>query len=296
MNERIKHFIYPENSDLNDEENLRIYNRSSHDNIIHQIIFQEADKFAKRVIKDLFNTNREVLFDENMLNIIAEENLIKILIEEESKNKVGDASLLGSLAIFVAKVKKSIKICLVRTLMFYKMHVPQKLSAKPLLANPEIIYRGFNFVKPATLLPNYQNKLYLIKQIGETETGEVQLYLINPYFFAFKLSFDLFIIIAYFQDTIDGLKEGLVAILEDKYGREFVNIFNYVSYVSYEAAKIGNMNGDENDETLIKKVQEISGIVNEKIHYEFVYHSSVLSANLIKEVITKFILEENDNT
>ena len=46
LNERIKQFIYPTNSDLDDVENLRVYNRSSNDNIFYQIIFQEADKLG----------------------------------------------------------------------------------------------------------------------------------------------------------------------------------------------------------------------------------------------------------
>lgn len=256
LNERIKQFIYPTNSDLDDVENLRVYNRSSNDNINYQIIFQEADKFAKRVVKDLFNTKRETLFEDNMLNVLVEEELIKKILEE----KVAD-----------------------------------KKSKPSSLSNPEMIYRVFNFVKPPTLLPAFQNKLYLIKQIGETESGEVKLYLINPYFFAFKLSFDLFLISVYCHETIDGLREGLESILEDKYGVEFVGIFNYVSYICFEAVKIGIENGDENDETLIKKVQEISGIIDEKTHYEFIYNSSVLSANSIKEEITKLISKHNDN-
>jgi hypothetical protein len=254
MNKRIKHFTHPVNTDLTDDENLRVYNRSSHNNIIHQIVFQSADKFAKRVVKDLFNSNRETLFDDNMLNIILKESLVKKLPEKEITEKNGKSSSLS---------------------------------------NPEMIYRGL--VKPATLLPNYQNELYPIRQIGETEIGEVKLYLINPYFFAFKLSFDLFIIITYCQDAIKGLKEGLLAILEDKYGSDFVDIFNYVSDVSYEAVKIGNEKGDEKDETLIKKVQEISGIVNDRINYEFIYNSSLMSANYVKEGIDKLKFEQNDN-
>jgi hypothetical protein len=252
MNERIKHFIYPVNTDLNDDENLRVYNRSSHDNIIHQIVFQSADKCAKTIVKDLFNTQRETLLSENMLNVIAEENEIKEFLEKEISEKNGKPSSLS---------------------------------------NPEMIYRSFNFAKPATLLPIYQNELYLIKQIGETETGEVKLYLINPFFFAFKLSFDLFIIMTYFKDTTDELVEGLLIILEDKYGSEFVDIFNYVSDICYEAIQIAIQKGDEEGETLIKKLQEISGIVNDKIHYEFIYNSSFLSAISMREKINKLISE-----
>jgi hypothetical protein len=42
MKEKIKNFIYVDNPSLSTEENLRIRNRSTHENIIHQAVLIQS--------------------------------------------------------------------------------------------------------------------------------------------------------------------------------------------------------------------------------------------------------------
>ncbi len=141
-----------------------------------------------------------------------------------------------------------------------------------------MIYRAFNFVKPSNLLPQYNTKIYLLKQLGISESGMEKTYVINPYFFGFKISFDIFINSMFCSEYDNDIENGLVKILTDKYGEEFKDIYDYVSYVAGKAAHEGRKNGDKEDETFIAGVKTISGINNNKIFNNFIYESAMLTA------------------
>lgn len=238
--EKIQKFIHPENSSLSSEENLRIKNRSNHENDLHQAIFCSIDEFAKRVVKDIHNLHSRKLFDSNQLNIVSDEQTIKNLIEGQIGGK---------------------------------------------LNNPEMIYRAFNFVKPPNLLPRYNNKLYLIKQVGINESGMEQTYVLNPFFFGFKVCFDIFMTSLFCSEFDKDLEKGLVKILCDKYGEDYSQVYEYVSYISYSAAQEGAKKGDQEDETFISGVQEISGINDYTVFHNFIYHSASITASSKKDIL-----------
>ena len=153
------------------------------------------------------------------------------------------------------------------------------------LNNPEMIYRAFNFIKPPNLLPRYNNKLYLIKQVGINESGIEQNYVINPFFFGFKVCFDIFMTALHCFQFDETLENGLVRILTDKYGEEYKDIYEYVAYISYTAAKEGAKKGDQEDETFISEAQKISGINDYTIFHNFIYHSASITANSKAEIL-----------
>ena len=130
MQEKIKDFLYPDNPNLAKDENLKIHNRSNHENMLHQTIFFSIDQFAKRVIKDIHNSFSKKIFQSNQLNLVSDEPTIEQLITSSFRDKG---------------------------------HQVTKLN------NPEMIYRAFNFIKPSNLLPEFNSKLYLIKQLGISE-------------------------------------------------------------------------------------------------------------------------------
>lgn len=238
--EKIKEFIYSDNPRLSRIENLKLKNRSNHDNELHQALFNSIDEFAKRVIKDIENSYSKELFDSNQLNIISDEKTIEQLILTSLKNQGHNVTSLN---------------------------------------NPEMVYRAFNFIKPSNLLPQYNNKLYLIKQIGISESGKQTNYVINPFFFGFKISFDIFITSLFCSETDETLEEGLVTILSDKYGAEFKDIYEYVAYTSNKFANEGKRCGDQEDETFIAGVKTISGINSHKVFHNFIYESAMITAS-----------------
>jgi hypothetical protein len=238
--EKIKDFIYSDNPRLSSIENLKLKNRSNHDNELHQVLFNSIDEFAKRVIKDIENSFSKELFDSNQLNIISDEKTIEELILSSLRNQGHNVTGFN---------------------------------------NPEMIYRAFNFIKPSNLLPQYNNKLYLIKQLGISESGKQTNYVINPFFFSFKISFDIFITSLFCSETDETLEEGLVKILTDKYGDEFKDIYEYVAYTSNKFITEGKRNGDQEDETFIVGVKTISGINSNKIFYNFIYESAMIRAS-----------------
>ena len=239
MKEKIKEFIYSKNSSLSDEENLKVQNHSNHENVIHQTLFKVIDEFAKRVVKDIHNSFSNEVFNDNQLNIISDEPSIEELILSGLRRQGHDVKSLN---------------------------------------NPEMIYRAFNFVKPSNLLPQYNTKIYLLKQLGISESGKEKTYVINPYFFGFKISFDIFIHSMFCSEYDNDIESSLVKILTDKYGEEFKDIYEYVSYVAGKAAHEGQKKGDKEDETFIAGVKAISGLNNNKIFYNFIYESAILTA------------------
>lgn len=240
MKERIQEFTYINNPSFSTEENLRVKNRSNHQDVIHQAIFNLIDEFSKTVVKDIHNVHSEKIFKENQLNLVSDESTIEQVIISSLKSHG------------------------------YNSHK---------LDNPELIYRAFNFVKPGTLLPRFNSKLYLIKQKGISESGVEKNYVINPYFFAFKISLDIYVTCLFCSDYSEDLEEGLLKILSDKYGDDFLSIYKYVAYTSENAIQIGRDNGDKNDETFIEQVKAISGINDHEIFNNFVYESAMISAS-----------------
>jgi hypothetical protein len=240
MEEKIEKFVYVNNPALSTQENLRLKNRSSNGNIIHQAVFNSIDEFAKQVIIDLHNEYSNDLFESNQLNIVSDEESIVALIEFGLK-KDGEE--------------------------------------KAKLANPEMIYRAFNFIKPPTLLPLIFMKLYLLKQKGVSVSGEEKNYVLNPFFFGFKISLDIYITSMFCADYSEKLEENLVNILTDKYGSEYREIYDYVSHNAYKFAIEGKRKGDQNDETFIAGVQSISGIANDKIFHDIIYESAMISSH-----------------
>jgi hypothetical protein len=238
--EKIKEFIYSENPNLSKIENLKLKNRSNHDNELHQVLFNSIDEFAKRVIKDIDNSFSKELFQANQLNVISDEKTIEELIFSSLKNQGHNVTSLN---------------------------------------NPEMVYRSFNFIKPSNLLPQFNQKLYLIKQLGVSESGSQTNYLINPFFFGFKISFDIYITSEFCYEADETLEDGLVKILIDKYGEEFKDIYRYVRFIACKFSNEGESRGDKNDETFIAGVQTISGINSKKIFYDYIYASAMFTAS-----------------
>lgn len=246
MDYKIKEFLFDENPNLSYEENLRIQNKSDHNVFIHQAIFNAIERFTYRVIRDIFNTNSNRLFEDNHLNIISDEKTIEEVI-------VSSLSDQG--------------------------HTVKSLN------NPEMIYRAYNFIKPDNLLPKFNEKLYLIQKLGITEENNKMKFVINPYFFGFKISFDIFInsLMAYNAD--ETMEDGLKTILRDKYGEEYERIYDYVSYICKVGSGKGQKNGDQADETFIEYVQAISGINDDKIFYNFIYESAMITSTEHAKII-----------
>lgn len=244
--EKIKEFTYSDNPRLSRIENLKIKNRSNHDNKIHQVIFNSIDEFAKKVIKDIENSYSKELFDSNQLNIISDEKTIEEFILSSLRNQGHNVTSLN---------------------------------------NPEMVYQAFNFIKPANLLPEYNNKLYLIKQHGLSESGKQVTFVINPFFFGFKISFDIFITSLFCFESDETLESGLVKILSDKYGENFKDIYEYVACISRKFANEGKGRGDQEDETFISGVKTISGINSNDIFYNFIYNSAIITASSRAEAL-----------
>lgn len=239
MKNKVKEFIYPENSNLSHYDNLKIANRSDFDNFLHQAIFNSIDCLSKRFIKDLHNNYGKEIFESNMLNLVSDETTIE--------------------AAIISGLKQ------------------QGIMANT-LRNPEMIYRAYNFIKPGTLLPEFSKKLYLIQQLGIDEFGVETKYVLNPVFFGFKLSFDLYINALFCSEHSEEFELGMKSILVDKYGEEFGEIYDYVSYVGGKAAYEGRQKGDKEDETFIDGVMTISGIENKTIFHNFIYESAMITA------------------
>ena len=239
MKDKIKEFIGVQNPSFSSLENMVLNNRSDHEDPIHHALFYSIDQFAKQVICDLHNTNADTLYASNQLNIVSDEAAIAELIAKGVKEK----------------------------------------GIKPgVLNNPEMIYKAFNFVRPINLLPNYVSRLYLIKQRGISESGIEKDYVINPYFFGFKISLDIFLTNVFCSSYSQGLEEGLIKILSDKYGTDYTDLYQNVSYVALHAAKEGKIKGDQKDETFISWLQAISGINDRKLFFNFIYESGTISA------------------
>lgn len=247
--EKIKEFIYPDNPRLSTAENVRIKNRSNHNKDIHHAFFNVIDEFSKRVIKDLYNHYNAELFQANNLNVIADEKSLEDLMTNQ----------LAGLG-----------------------HMGAKLS------NPEMIYRAFNFIKPDNLLPGLNFKLYLIKQVGISETGNQVTYLINPHFFGFLLSFHIYINSLFCDQYDSSIEDGLVKILSDKYGEEYSHIYEYVGSVGSEYALKGKRNQDKKDETFIAGVQTISGIEDRELFYNFIYEPAMYIATENAKALSEF--------
>jgi hypothetical protein len=195
---------------------------------------------------DLHNSYSDELFNSNKLNIISEEYSIEQLILSSLKNQGHEVTTLN---------------------------------------NPEMIYKAFNFVKPPNLLPLIFMKLYLIKQKGISDSGQEKNYVINPFFFAFKISFDIFITNLFCSQYSENLEEGLIQILTNKYGDNYKEIYEYVVHNASKYAHEGKRKGDQNDETFIAGVQTISGITNSKIFHDFIYESAMLTAHQRIEIL-----------
>ena len=108
--EKIKKFLFPDNLALTKEENIRIKNRSNHDNIAYQTFFCSIDEFAKGVVLDIHNYHSVSLFEANNLNLLSDERTIANML-------LGQPNASG--------------------------HSVNKIS------NPEMIYKAFRFVKPS---------------------------------------------------------------------------------------------------------------------------------------------------
>lgn len=236
---KIKEFIYPSNPRLDVIENIKLKNRSDHENFIHQGLFNVIDEFAKRVVKDLYNDFSNILFESNQLNIVAEERVIENIIVDSLKRR------------------------------------GHEINKFP---NSEMVCKAYNFVKPKSLLPSYNNKLYLIQQLGIDDSGNELNYVLNPYFFGYKLSFDIFIHSVFLKKHDETLENGLLAILSDKYGQDFVEIYKYVSHMARKFGNLGRINGDQEDETFIKGMQSISGIEDEVIFHNYIYESAMITS------------------
>ncbi|HVU54577.1 MAG TPA: hypothetical protein VHD83_05950 [Puia sp.] len=248
MREKIKEFIYVDNPSFSSLENMVMHNRSNHDDPVHQALFYAIDGFAKRVVRDLHNTNGDTLFRSNQLNIVSDEATIKNVIEAGVKN------------------------------MGYKTGA---------LNNPEMIYRAFNFARPANLLPNYITKLYLIKQKGLSASGVETNYVLNPYFFGFKISLDIFLTNLFCGNYYEGLETGLVKILTDKYGMEYKDLYENVSYVAAHGARESKRKGEENDTSFIDHIQSISGIESRDIFFRFIYESGMITSQQRAKAFTR---------
>lgn len=190
---KIKEFLYINNENLSSEENLRIKNRSKHVDPIHHLLFNFCDTFTKNIIIAIHNDFANSLYKTNGLVIINDEKSIENELIESIKNRLPNR-----------KIEE--------------------------LSNPEKLYKGYNFFKPSTLLPKIpQNLLINVKQIGIDEKGNQINYLINPYFFACHLCYDIFVHSLYFKEYDSKVEEGLTKILEDKYGKDFSRIYHYVT-------------------------------------------------------------------
>ena len=199
-------------------------------------------------------------------------------IDESAKRVLKDVQNLHSKKLF-----DSNQLNIVSDEQTIKKLIEGQLGAE--LNNSEMIYRAFNFIKPPNLLPRYNNKLYLIKQVGITESGIEQTYVLNPFFFGFKVCFDIFITSLFCSEFDKELEKGLVEILCDKYGEDYSQIYEYVSDISYSAAQEGGKNGDQEDETFISGVQRISGINDYDVFHNFIYHSASITASSRREIL-----------
>jgi hypothetical protein len=249
--EKIIDFIYIDNAGLTTEENLKIKNRSDHDNILHHLIFNKIDEWVKRIIKDINNIeNTRKTFFANQLTVVADEDSVVEYFSNKAKEKVANFKGFNS-------------------------------------QNIGMLYRGTQFVKPSNLLPEYNNKLYLIKQKGTSESGRETNYLLNPFFFGFKMSLDIFQHTLYVKDFCGEeikdyeLEEGLIKIFTDKYGIEYEDIYETVKYHIHIGAAAGRHFKDETDEILMKHLITISGVVDMPLFKSVLFDTSIMTANMM---------------
>lgn len=237
--EKIINFASVDIMSISTEENLKLKNNSNHDNLIHQFIFNEIDEFSKDVIRNLANDHSESLFQSNNLSLISEQKEIERLIEETFRSQ-------------------GIPITCVE--------------------NPELISTVFKFEKPDSLLPDFKTKLSSVKQLGISESRASTSYLLNPYFFGYKLSIDIFLTSLYCGEICKDLTEGLILILMDKYGIEYMHLFKYVSGIANKYLIESRLRGDENDESFISGIKTISGIYSDDIFKRYIFNSGIILA------------------
>lgn len=236
---KIKEFKKVSFPNLTSFENIKIQNRSNHPNEMHQVIFTSIEDFVLRVIKDIHNIHSTKLFKDNYLNIVSDEATIEEFLISGLKEK------------------------------------GMKVTS---LNNPEMIYRAFNFIRPDNLIPKFNSKLYLIKQLGINETGKETTYVLNPYFFGFKISLHIYVNCLLCNQFDKELQAGLLKILTDKYGDEYGYIYDYVSNISNSYGLRGRQKGDEEDETFIEGIKSISGLEDDEIIQHFVYEPAMILA------------------
>lgn len=235
---------------ISTEENLKLKNNSNHDNLIHQFIFNEIDEFSKDVIKNLANDHSESLFQSNSLSLVSEQKEIERIIEETFRSQ-------------------GIPITCVE--------------------NPELISTVFKFEKPDSLLPDFKAKLSSIKQLGISESGASTSYLLNPYFFGYKLSIDIFLTSLYCNEKCKDLNPGLILILIDKYGIEYMHLYKYVSEIASKYLIEGRLKGDKNYEAFISGIKSISGIFDEDIFKRYVFNAGLILADQNLETLKKLL-------
>ena len=212
-----------------------------------EAIFEVLDLLVKEGITDcaMDNSISEVIFNSNKLRLLSDEKTIEKIIIDSIKNSGHNIAYLS---------------------------------------NPEVIYRAFNFYKPGNLLPQFNEKLYLIihEYLEDSNT-----YVLNPYFFGFKISV-LIYITAVFSDDYDGsIAKSFVKLLTKKYGHEYEVIYNYVSNLADDLIDEGKKRNDQNDETLIAGLMKISGIDSFDIFCDLVYWPAMINgpatAKMIKD-------------
>ena len=150
--------------------------------------------------------------------------------------------------------------------------------------------KNHKFLKPNNLLPLYKDELSPIKFSGTLNHSQERDFLLNPYFFGFLISYNIYIHSLHCAQYEENLDEQFVDLLIAKFGNEFKLLYDYVAYSCYEsylkAEKLKDIN-DRKDEKFTSEILNISGLNDLNTFYTFVHYPTMIAVDRLRKVFVK---------
>lgn len=146
---------------------------------------------------------------------------------------------------------------------------------KQIRSSKEDCLRAFNFIKPSNLLPSIPYKIYTIRFQAITYDGHKISICVNPYFYGFLISFVILLFQGFSGYSPEEVEDDLILILEQKYGADLVDIFWEVDDTYHKGANLARERGDKADESFIKEMTKISGVLSENDFEKYLYNPCI---------------------
>ena len=103
----------------------------------------------------------------------------------------------------------------------------------------------------------------------------------------------MFITVIHGSEYCKDLEGGLLKILSDKYGNDYVDMYKYAEIVLRKFAQQGRINKDEKDETFKLGLKSICGIIDDRLFHNFIYDSAMKFMEYNVNILKEFVKAEN---